>query len=378
MARKKQLDEELEIVDETNASEIEDAELDAYIDSLSDEELADLQAKLESSEEEETEEELDEAADGTGGVPDGASKTNLLSIAMKKLGSATPDQIAGFYKSLEKFNPGIPDGASAKNQASISMKPSDASAAIKESIKEDLDVVFGDNEELSEDFKVKVSTLFESALAIKEEAIKAELEEAYEKSLTEATEEIVKDLTEKVDSYISYIAEEFVKENELAIETSIKTELSESFLQGLYKLFAEHNLHVPDEDIEATELLAAKVQELEEQLDASIKANIDAVEAIKEYQRADIVEEKLAGLTQVQVDKFIKLAESIEFNGNAEEYSKKLEVIKESNFINNADKKTNLITEEHFTEDDDETENIVHDPNMQRYLAATRKTVKSA
>lgn len=366
MARKDQLDEELEIVDETDVSEVEDEisdeEAEEILNSLSDEELEELKARA-SVDEADT---IDEAADGTGGVPEGASKTNLLSIAMKKLGSATPDQIAGFYKSLEKFNPGIPDDAASKNQASIAMK---------ESIQEDLANVFGDNQELSEEFKTKVSTLFESALAIKEETIRAEIEDAYDKKLEESVNEILEDFTDKIDSYLSYVAEEFVKENELAIESSIRTDLSESFIQGLYNLFAEHHVSVPEEDIEITELLSNKINELEEQLDASINSNIEAAQVIKEYEKDAVISEKLAGLTQVQADKFIKLAESIEFN-DADEFSNKLDIIKESNFVNNAEKKTNLLNEEAFTEDDDETEQVINDPTMRRYVDATKRTVK--
>jgi hypothetical protein len=147
-------------------------------------------------------------------------------------------------------------------------------------------------------------------------------------------------------------------------------------MQGLLDLFKEHYIELPDDKIDAAELLSNKVAELEEQLETVINSNVELTNKVEEFEKEAVVMDKLDGLTQVQVDKFIKLAESINFDGDVDEYSKKLDIIKESNFSNKADKKTNLITEEDFTQDDDDAEQVIHDPAMKAYVAATKRTVK--
>lgn len=337
---RKELDEELEVVDDTDASVEDDVT---------------------------TNDEIEEAVDGTGGVPEGASKSNMMSIIMKKMGNMSSDQIAGFNKSLEKFNPDVPGADAAKNKASIAMK---------EAVQADLAAVFGENTELGEETLTKVKVLFESQVNATIALREAELEESFAKILAEEVENIRAELATKVDKYLDHVADLYIQENAVAIESALRADTAERFMKGLYNLFKECHMTIPEEKLDVAELLSNKVDELEEQLDVTLKSNVDLAAKVKEFEKKAVVAEKSEGLTQVQKDKVVKLAESIDFDGNLAEYSKKLDIVIESNLSDKSEKKTNLITEEIAQGDDSEGNTIVHDPAMKKYIAAIKRTVR--
>lgn len=273
----------------------------------------------------------------------------------------------------KEFGKNIPDDAAAKNAASVQMKGNAAAAVmpnLSQAVKEELSEIFG-SQELSEDFQDKATTLFEAALHAKVSVHMAELEEQFEEKLEEAVEGLV----EKLDHYISYVAEEWVKENEVAIEASIKTEMTESFMEGLKELFAEHYIDIPEEKVEIIEALAEKVEELEDDLNEQVNSNIELVEMLKDYNRQEIFNEVAEGLALTQIDKFKTLAESVDFNLDDDDYKQKLETIKESYFSVKT-KPSNLFEEVELDESNEEEKTSFAEPQMASYARAISKTIK--
>jgi hypothetical protein len=225
----------------------------------------------------------------------------------------------------------LPTGdTSAMNAQSISAKPSAASAAM-ESVEE----MFG-GDQLSEEFKERAAVIFEAAVAAKVAEHRQSLEEEYQVKLEESLQQSVADLTEKLDTYLDYVAQQFMQENQIAIEQSLRTEITEEFVESLGELFALHNINLPDEQVNVVEQLAAEIQELEAKLNETVNENIELYNAVSDYTKNEIFSEVAEGLADTQVEKLASLAEGVEFE-NADSYKKKLEIVKETFF--NADKK---------------------------------------
>jgi hypothetical protein len=368
MAKKtKSIKEDVTVVDDTNV------DVEQILNSMSEEELDALAAELEAEEaaEAETDEPVEEEVMGTGGVPDGASRTNQMSLAMKAMSSMSADQIAFFNKSLEKYNPDVAGASAEANKASIAMK---------EAIKEDIATVFGASEDLSEELKEKMTVLFESAVVAQVAIRSAEIEEQFETKLEEAKAEIKDAYAEKIDEVIDFVTDEYMKVNELAIERSLRTEVAEEFMGGLVELLKTCNISVDEEKADAIELALAKIEELEDQLNNSVNSSLELTQKVKELERGAAVVAKAEGLTLVQAEKFSKLAEGVDYDGDIEAFEKKLDIIRESHFKDGKVKPTSgLVTEEIFTTDDEnaETNKRVVDPAMRAYVAATKRTFGS-
>ncbi len=192
-----------------------------------------------------------------------------------------------------------------------------------------------EGEELSEEFQEKARTIFEAALRSKVEEIKegmvAAYDEAYEERLVEEVNEIKSALTERVDSYLEYVAEEWVTENRLAIESGLKAEMSESFLSGMKSLFEEHYVSIPEEKYDVLESMVDKLDEMETKLNEQIEKNITLNSRLSESVADGIFDEVAEGLALSQKEKLASLAESVEFE-SAKTYREKLEMLKESYF----------------------------------------------
>jgi hypothetical protein len=197
-------------------------------------------------------------------------------------------------------------------------------------IEEDVNALV-EGEELSEEFKEKAKTIFEAALRSKVTQIREALEVKYEERLIEEVEEIKAELTERVDSYLEYVCEEWVSENELAIEHGLKGELTESFLGGLKGLFEEHYVTIPEDKYDVLESMVEKLDEMEEKLNEQIERNIHLNKRLAESVADGIFEQVSEGLAATQKDKLASLAESVEFESETE-YREKLETLKEAYF----------------------------------------------
>ena len=197
-------------------------------------------------------------------------------------------------------------------------------------IEEDVNALLG-GDDLSEEFKEKAKTIFEAALKSKVNEIKESLEHQYAVALAEEVEEIKTALAERVDSYLEYVADEWFQENTLVIEQGLKTEMTESFLNGMKDLFEAHYVTIPDDKYNVLESMVEKLDEMEEKLNEQIEKNISLNKRLAESVADGIFDEISDGLATTQKEKLASLAESVEFESE-EEYREKLEILKESYF----------------------------------------------
>jgi hypothetical protein len=203
-------------------------------------------------------------------------------------------------------------------------------AKMKMRMKEDIDALLS-GENLSEEFATKATTIFEAAVTTRVEEIVEEMENELVEQFQVAVDEIKEDLASKVDDYLTYMTEEWVKENQIAIDKGLRAEVVEDFIGGLHKLFAEHYIDIPEEKVDVVEELSAKVGELEEQYNAQVRASIELKRELNEHKKIEAVHTVCEGLTQTQVEKMKSLAESIEYTTETE-FSSKLETLKDSYF----------------------------------------------
>ena len=197
-------------------------------------------------------------------------------------------------------------------------------------IEEDVNALLG-GEELSEEFKEKAKTIFEAAINSKVAGIKEELEQAYAAALAEEVEEMKESLAERVDSYLEYVSDEWFSENALAIEQGLKTEMTESFLEGMKGLFEDHYVSIPEDKYDVLESMVEKLDDMETKLNEQIEKNISLNKRLAESVADGILDQVSEGLAQTQKEKLASLAESVEFESE-EEYREKLETLKESYF----------------------------------------------
>ena len=219
-----------------------------------------------------------------------------------------------------------------KKQPEPKMKPSSASAKMEtmHKMKEHADALFG-GEDLSEEFKNKAITVFEAAVHERVTAIESDLLEQYEQKLSEEVEEVTESLTTKLDDYLNYVVEEWMQENELAVDSGIRTEVAESFMDGLKSLFEEHYIEMPEGKDDLLEASVSKVSELEDELNEQIEKNIVLSKELLENTCVNLFNEVTEGLVDTEVEKLRSLAEGLEFE-SAEQYKEKLSILKESYF----------------------------------------------
>ena len=180
-------------------------------------------------------------------------------------------------------------------------------------VKEHVDALVAGEDSLSEEFKTKAATVFEAAIKSKVKEIAEEMQADYDKKLTEETSKSKDELVEKVDSYLAYVVEEWMKENELALERGIKGEIAEDFIGGLKKLFEDHYIDVPDEKYNVLEDQSSKIEELEKKLNESIEKNVELTKENGNFKRQEIIDEASKDLAETQKEKFNKLAEEIDY-----------------------------------------------------------------
>jgi len=197
-------------------------------------------------------------------------------------------------------------------------------------IDEDVNALLG-GEELSEEFKEKAKVIFEAAINSKVAIVKEELEEKYVAALEEQLAEEKEALAERVDSYLEYVADEWFAENALVVEHGLKTEMTESFLEGMKGLFEEHYVSIPDEKYDVLESMVDKLDEMEEKLNEQIEKNISLNGRLSEATADGILDKVSEGLATTQKEKLASLSESVEFESE-EQYREKLEMLKESYF----------------------------------------------
>lgn len=293
---------------------------------------------------------------------------------VQDLGGPTPQNSRPMDDSNKlKINP---KDTSKSNQASVNMKPSAASPkmeSVENEYSDDISALFSDAQ-ISEEFKTKATTIFEARVLDKVNTIKEQLEEEYATALEEAVTNLKEELTTKVDDYLSYVVEQWIEENSIAVESGLRAELTEDFILGLKNLFAEHYIDVPTDKVDLVDELATKVEELESKLDEEIQSGIEMRKQLIESRKENLIHAVCEGLTDTQVEKIKSLAESINYS-TEEEYIEKLETIRENYFPSSVVKK---VTETHLNEqweDDTNKQNTTYvDPFVQMVSQAISKT----
>jgi len=240
-------------------------------------------------------------------------------------------------------------------------------------VKEHVDALINGEGDLSEEFKRKAATVFEAAVKskIRDEVIR--LEDEYQKELEESIDQTKSELTEKVDTYLNYVVEEWMKENELAIERGLKGEIAEDFISGLKTLFEDHYVDIPDEKYDVLEAQSEKITELEGKLNESVKKIVDLKKNNGTLVREQVIREATQDLAETEIEKFKSLTEDVEFT-DEESFREKLGTLKENYFPKNQQEPTETI-------DDVETgtaQDVDTTQSMKAYMSAIGKFGNSA
>lgn len=278
-------------------------------------------------------------ATGVSEVPTPADKNATLPAS--KLGNGEPmkkiddPNHPGEEETSTENNVKATKDTAGSNKATLNMKPSDAQAGqsysfVPNSVKEDIDAMFSGSE-LSEEFKEKATTIFEAAVVAKVNEAVAELEEQYNTALAEEVARVEEEMTSKIDQYMDYVAEQWLEQNKVAVEASLRTEITESFINDLKSLFEQHNINVPEDKFEVVDELRDEVAEVQARLDQVMEENMSLKKDLSEATRAKILADVAEGLAATQAEKLTALAEGVEFD-TAESYRKKLEIVKENYF----------------------------------------------
>ncbi len=243
------------------------------------------------------------------------------------------------------------------------------------SVKEDMEVLMGADDTLSEEFKVKAATIFEAAVKSK---IRSEIERIDEQVRSERDSEMEtfkEELTEKVDTYLNYVVEEWTKENELAIERGLKGEIAEDFISGLKQLFEDHYIDVPDEKYNVLEAQSEKISELEEKLNEAIQKSVDLTSSNETLVREQVVSEISEDLADTEIEKFKSLTQDVDF-GSEDSFREKLNTLKESYFPKVQPSST---SDETFGDEDGSTAQDVDTTDaMKTYMSAISRNQKAS
>ena len=241
-------------------------------------------------------------------------------------------------------------------------------------VEEDINALIA-GEELSEEFQNKARTIFEAAIRTKVDTIKEELKSSYEEKLVEEVSEIKDALTERIDSYLEYVSQEWIEENTLAVENGLKTEMTESFLEGMKGLFEEHYVSIPEEKYDVLNSMVDKLDEMENKLNEQINRNVALNRRLAESTADGIFAAVTEGLADTQKEKLATLAENVEFESESD-YREKLGTLKESYFPvkTSAPKSTSENLSEEVSTDEVISQEV--NPTMQAYLNTLSRAAK--
>lgn len=247
---------------------------------------------------------------------------------------------------------------------------------VKEEVKEEIKVDVSEDvaalingEELTEEFKTKAATIFEAAVLTRVKAEVAKIEEQFDTKLVEQVEQIKEGLVEKVDGYLNYVVEQWMTDNELALENGMKTDIMESFIAGMKNLFQEHYIEVPAEKYDLVGELEEEVQTTKSKLDEQLASNVELTKQINEMKRVSSIGEFCADLADTDAEKFKGLAEELAFE-DAESFKTKLQTIKENYFGKKATVDVKSPVSDEPVQLDEDTKTV--DPVMAQYLAALK------
>ena len=259
------------------------------------------------------------------------TKSALTAAMHKEMKHMKKEQLRAAYNAMMKPE-GVHDKPDMEEQLNkLRSEKEEIEEKIKSiNVKEDVEALV-DGEDLSEEFKEKAATVFEAAVKSRIRSEIERMEESYVVSLDESTSIIKEELSEKVDDYLGYIVEQWMKENELAIERGLKGEIAEDFISGLKQLFEDHYIDVPDEKYDVLEAQAEKISELEEKLNETIDENVEKKKAVESLVRDRAIAEACFDLAETETEKFASLVEDVDFT-DVDSFIEKLSTLKESYF----------------------------------------------
>ena len=238
-------------------------------------------------------------------------------------------------------------------------------------VKEDMEALFN-GEELSEEFKAKAETIYEAAVMTRVKAEVARIEEEFEAKLAEQVAQNTEGLVEQVDGYLGYIAEQWIAQNEIALERGMKSEILEGFVSGLKDLFEEHYIDVPEERYDVLGEMESKISELEEKLNEQVAANVEMSKVISEQKRQSIVANLSEGLTDTETEKFMSLVEELSYE-DADSFETKVKTIRENYFTTKGSAEVKSVVTDAPVETLTEETTKKVDPAMAAYLSILSK-----
>ena len=332
----------------------------------------------EEGEEEEEEEPEAEAVKKEEVTPVPKTKNGMLKSVYEKLNGLKKDQLAAQYETILKATDIVKEDDESVEEEVESKRTKAAITAedLNIDVKDDVEALIQGEDGLTEEFKEKASTIFQAAVQAKvlEEVNKKadEIETQLKEDQDKSGASFKKDMSEKVDGYLTYVVEEWMKENELAIEKGIRSELVEDFMSGLRTLFSEHYIDIPEEKVDMVDDLFTKVEDLETSLDEEINRGVELQKELAQFKKDDALKEATKDLADTETEKISKLAEGIEYE-NTEQYIEKLNVLKESYFPK-SDAVTSEITETDETIEvpEDQPEEKLNE-NMDHYTSAIKR-----
>ena len=244
---------------------------------------------------------------------------------------------------------------------------------MKEKMKEDIDALLS-GENLSEEFVTKATTIFEAAVIARAEEVIAEAEQELVEEFEIAVEQIKEELAAKVDDYLNYMVEEWMQENQLAVESGLRSEVTEDFINGLRDLFVEHYIDIPEDKVDVVEGLSAKVEELEDALNEQIHRGIQLSKELNEQKKIEAIYTACEGLSQTQIEKLKSLAENVDYT-TEEEFDSKLSTLKESYFKADVKMANNLALDEEVDIEEEKKSYKSADPSMDLYAKTISQTL---
>ena len=309
-----------------------------------------------------------------------STKTAMIKQLFDKVNGLKKEEVSKRFKDLldvieaEDLGGPTPMDSDPEKDA-VGKKKKKMKVAMPEiNVKEDIAALV-QGEELSEEFKSKAATIFEAAVHQKVMEVSSdkidELEKEFQDNLQEEIVSFRDELTEKVDGYLNYVVEEWMKENELALESSLRSEITEEFMSGLKNLFTEHYIEVPDEKVDIVENLFDKVEELEEKLNSQIQENVKVKDELNDYRKNKILEEVCEDLADTQAEKMKSLVDGVTYEENADDFENKVKMIKESYFPNQVKQDENIEQEDVVSEDEVSEET----PKMNSIMEAYSKAI---
>ena len=346
--------------------EEEDEDLDVVAEDEEIEEDEDVEEAHNGHDDEDDEEEDDEEEDDDEDLEAGyedtlpTTKKAMIELLVKGMNKLTKEQIRTAHKNILTTVESAK--ASKKQESARAVKVKES---IKVNVEDDVEALLNGEEDISEEFKKKTTTIFEAAVREKVETEVDRLEKEYEQSVAEEINEVRDDLVEKIDSYLDYVVEEWLKDNEVAIESGIRSEVTEEFISGLKRLFEEHYIDIPEDKVDVLSDLTKENEDLKEQVNNEINRNIELKKEKDSVSASEVFNDVVDGLADTEIEKMKSLGEGIEFE-DEDSYREAISTLRENYFP-----KTR-VAEEEVVEVEESPEDELNGPMATYYKAINR------